>query len=53
MLKTLKTKISTLESSKDTLNDYEQLNLKYEKLVDENKELKLSNTTNLWKKYPS
>jgi hypothetical protein len=39
MLKTLKTKISTLESSKDALNDYEQLNLKYEKLVDEHKEL--------------
>ena len=39
MLKTLKTKISTLESSKDTLNDYEKLYLKYEKLLDENKEL--------------
>jgi len=39
MLKALKTKISTLESSKDTLDDYEQLNLKYKKLVDEHKEL--------------
>ena len=47
MLKTLKTKISTLESSKDTLNDYEKLleehkdlMIKYNKSLEEISKLK-------------
>jgi hypothetical protein len=47
MLKTLKTKISTLESSKDMSNDYEKLNLKYEKLLDEHKELVIKHDKSL------